>query len=402
MMTGYIRTRILPWVVWAGTMAGAGWLWLDVRAEGSAVGFALGVEYAVQPATAGRVQTIEVAPGQHVRAGQVVALLDTAELDAEQAILAAERARLEASLGAVRSETAMQIDDKTREADESVVAAEMAVRSARSNREVRAAELRAVSSQFDALAGLVKERMADRRDLDALGVKRAALRKEVEAADSLVPELVRQAAAARARRAGLPTDATELALRPVRAELAVVAGREQLLAVRREQTVLRAPADGQVAEIHARAGQVAGPDAPVLTIVGRGPGEDDEVTVCLREHQAGQVRVGEAVSLRSRGTGGRAVAAHVIRLGPQIAELPPRCRKNPEMAEWGREVAVALDEHAPLLPGQAFAVSFLGYPSPCAAGEPEAAADEQVLAAPLVDAMLQPTRAGAPEKPGVP
>ncbi|WP_170135815.1 HlyD family secretion protein [Nannocystis exedens] len=390
-------------MVWAGTMAGAGWLWLDVRAEGNAVGFALGVEYTVQPPAAGRVQTIEVAPGQHVRAGQVVAVLDTAELDAEQAILAAERARLEASLGAVRAETAMQVDDKAREAEESVAAADMAVRSARSNREVRAAELRAISTQFDTLAGLVKERMADRRELDALGVKRAALRKEVEAADTLVPELVRQAAAARARRAALPTDATELALRPVRAELAVIAGREQLLAARREQTILRAPADGQVAEIHVRAGQVAGPDAPVLTIVGRGPGDEDEVVVCLRENQAARVRVGEAVLLRSRGTGGPAATAHVTRLGPQITELPPRCRKNPELPEYGREVAVALDEHAPLLPGQAFAVSFLGHPSPCAAEAREPApADEQVLAAPMIDAMLQPTRAAAPEKPGVP
>nr|WP_272090963.1 HlyD family efflux transporter periplasmic adaptor subunit [Nannocystis bainbridge]MDC0722433.1 HlyD family efflux transporter periplasmic adaptor subunit [Nannocystis bainbridge] len=398
-MSGYIRTRILPWVVWAGTMAGAGGLWLDVRAEGQAVGFALGVEYAVQATSPGRVRTVEVKPGEPVRAGQVVAVLDTAELAAEQAILAAERARLEASLGAVRSESALQQDDKAREIEDSVAAAELAVRTARGNREVRAAELRAVSVQFDALAGLVKERMADRRDLDALGVKRAALRQEVEAADSLVPELVRQAAVARARRAALPTDATELALRPVRAELAVLAGREQLLAVRREQTVLRAPADGRVTEIVVRAGEVAGPDAPVLTIMGRGPGEDDEVVVCLREAQAGRVRVGEAALVRARGTGGPAVGAHVTGLGPQIGELPARCRRNPGVPEWGREVTVALDEAAPLLPGQAFTVSFLGQPSPCAA-EPVAPepVTEQVLAAPLVEASL-PSRAAAPEVP---
>jgi hypothetical protein len=166
--------------------------------------------------------------------------------------------------------------------------------------------------------------------------------------------------------------------------------------------VLRAPADGQVEAIHVRAGQVAGPGAPVLTIVSRGPSDDDEVLVCLREGQAGQVRVGEAVLLRSRGAGGRSVTAHVTRLGPQIAELPPRCRRSPDLPEWGREVAVALDEHAPLLPGQAFAVSFLGYPSPCAAGTgdpPQSPTNEQVLAAPMIDSLHQPTRAAAPEVP---
>jgi HlyD family secretion protein len=379
-MSGYIRTRILPWVVWAGTMTGAGWLWLDVRGEGAAVGFALGVEYHVTPAEAGRVRAIEVEPGQQVAAGQIVAVLDAAALDAERSILAAERDRLEASIGAVRSETRMEVDDKAREIEESIAAAEVALRTARSNREIRAAELKAVTAQFDALAALVEERMADRRELDALGVKRAALRKEVEAADRLVPELVRQAAAARARREGLPSDATELALRPVRAELAVVAGREQLLAVRREQTVLRAPASGEVAAIHVRPGELARPDAPVMTIVSRGPGEDAEVVVCLREAQAGQVRVGEAVRLRSRAADGASAAAHVTRLGPQIVELPPRCRMNPALPEWGREVAVALDERAPLLPGQAFSVEFLGYPSPYLARRREAA--EAVFAAP--------------------
>jgi multidrug resistance efflux pump len=377
-------------------MAGAGWLWLDVRAESGALGFALGVEYTVTPPEAGRVRAIEVSPGQRVAAGQVVAVLDAQAIDAEQAILAAERARLEASLGAIRAETALAVDDRARGFEESIAEADLAVRSARSNREVRAAELRAVSAQFDTLAGLVKERMADRRDLDALGVKRAALRKEVEAVDTLIPELVRQAAAARARREALPTDATELALRPVRAELAVVEGREKLLAVRREQTVLRAPADGEVAAIHVRAGEVASPHSPVMTIVSRGPSDDDEVVVCLREGQIGQVRVGEAVLLRSRAPGGSAVTAHVTRLGPQVAELPERCRRSPDLPEWGREVAVALDEHAPLLPGQAFSVSFLGYPSPCAAvslAEPPASTSEVLAAPPQLDAMLRPTRA---------
>ncbi|HEY8375857.1 MAG TPA: hypothetical protein VIK91_05170, partial [Nannocystis sp.] len=38
--------------------------------------------------------------------------------------------------------------------------------------------------------------------------------------------------------------------------------------------------------------------------------------------------------------------------------LPPRCRRDPSIPEWGREVTVTLDRPAPLLPGQSFSVAF--------------------------------------------
>lgn len=396
-MQVWVRTRVLPWVMWAGTMTGVAWLWLDVHDEGAAVGFAAGVEYVIAPAQPGRIASLVVAPGQRVHAGEVVAVLATDTVAAERALLAAERERLEAELGAVRSDTALRTSATARGFDESIAAADLALQSARAERRVRAAESAALKAQADALAGLVAARMADRRELDALRVKRAAVEKQVEAADGLIHELVHQAAAARSRRAALPVDATELALRPLRAELAVLAGREQLLALRDEEAVLRAPADGEVAAVHLRPGEFAAAGAPVVTLVDRGPGPDDEIVVCMREDQAARVRPGEAVSLRGRSRGGAAVAGHVTRVGPRITELPPRCRRDPAIAEWGREVTVALDERAPLLPGQAFSVAFLGQPSPCLDPPPTrddapAAGDEPVAAAPRIEEPSWPAR----------
>lgn len=367
-MREWLRTRVLPWAVWGVTMTAAAWLWVDVK-HTSAVGFALGVEYDVAPPQIGRVDALAVAPGQRVQAGQVVATLDARALDAELEILTAERARLEAELGAVRSETSVRVGDSSRQFDESIEAADLALKSARAERKVRAAEYEALNKQAEVLGGLVNEKMADRRELDALAVKQAALAKELQMADTLVAQLVSQVAAARARRTLLPSDATELALQPIRAALAGIASQEQLLAVRRSETVLRAPADGEVAAVHLWPGEVAAAGAPVLTIVSRGPGPKAEVAVCLPERQAGAVHHGEAVLLTPRGAGGPHVPGHITRLGAQISELPLRCRRNPELPEWGRELTVALDEHAPLLPGQAFDVTFLGTRSPLAADD---------------------------------
>ena len=365
-MMEWVRTRLLPWGMWGVTMATAAWLWRDVRHE-SAVGFALGVEYKLAPTLAARVDTLPVAPGQRVRAGQVVATLDARTIDAELAIVAAERTRLEAELGAVRSETSVRVGESSRELEESVAAADLALKSARAERNVRAAEFKALEAQTQRLTDLVSQRMADRRELDALAVTHAGLQKQLQMADTLVAQLVSQVAGAKARRALLPQDATELALAPVRAELAVLAAQELLLAAQKDATILRAPADGEVAAVFIRPGEVATAGLPVLTIVSHGPGPGDEILVCLSETQSGSVRIGEAALVNPRGAAGDGLPAHVTRVAPQVSELPLRCRRNPQYPEWGREVAVALDEHLPLLPGQAFSVSFLGQPSPRAA-----------------------------------
>ncbi|WP_293273260.1 HlyD family efflux transporter periplasmic adaptor subunit [Nannocystis sp.] len=184
----------------------------------------------------------------------------------------------------------------------------------------------------------------------------------------------------------------------MRAELAVLAGRAELLAAQKDATILRAPADGEVAAVFVRPGEVATVGLPILTIVSHGPGDDDEVIVCLHETQAGTVRIGEAAIVTPRGAVGEGLASHVTRVAPQVSELPLRCRRNPQLPEWGREVAVALDEHLPLLPGQAFSVSFLGHPSPRAATPSTVAPAPTPALAPPVAPAVAPARTAAPAR----
>lgn len=361
-MLAWVRTRALPWAIWAASIVGAGVLWFDVRHE-SAVGFALGAEYLIAPFEGGRIETLQVVPGQKVRAGQIVATLDAQAIDAELAILAAERERLTAELGAVRSESSVRNFDYIREFDESIDAAELALRTARADRTIRAAEYKAMTAQTEVLKGLVDQRMADRRDLDALMVQHTALSEELQTADTQIKQLASQAAAAKSRRKLLPTDAATQAVRPVQAELAVIAGQEQLLAARRAEIVLRAPVDGEIAAVHLRPGEVAVSGIPIATLVAN-PAATSEVSVCLREHQAGHVSVGDRVQVSPRERGGPGVSGHITRVGPRIAELPIRCWRNPQLTEWGREAIVTLDTAVPLLPGQAFSIAFTGDKSP--------------------------------------
>jgi multidrug resistance efflux pump len=397
-MAGLLRTRVAPWVVWLGTMSAAAWLWQDLQA-GTVRGYAIGVTYQVAAPEPARVTALDVVVGQRVRAGQAIARLDDREVAAELEILAAERVRIEAELGAVASETQVRVGEATRGIEESVDAAERALQVARADRGVRAAELAALSAQLETLQGLVDKRMADRRDLDAIAVKHAALKKELQSADATIAQLASQAAGARARRTALPADAAGSATEPLRAELALVRRREQLLALRKEALVLRAPGDGEVTALLLQPGEIAAEGAGVATIAGpggeSGPG-DPEVLVCLSEQQAGHVQSGEAALLYTAGPGGTALAAHVARLSPQVAELPLRCRRDPRVAEWGRPAFVALDEPTPLMPGQSFTVAFQGRLSPHA-GEPARVASAAVDVAPAATPAF--ATAAAPASP---
>lgn len=401
-MTRFLRVRVLPWVVWLGTMAGAAMLWRGVHG-GSARGYVETIDYAISASQTARIETVAVTAGQRVRAGQVIATLDATELGGELEILAAERRRIEAELGAVTSDTQLRMGDTTLRIAESLEANERTLQTLRGERAVNAAEFTATSHQLEVLQGLVDKRMADRRELDAVAVKHAALKKELQAADGMITQLVAQVAAARDRRQLLPTDATQRATEPLRAELAVLRRQEDLLRLRKEALTLRAPGDGEVTMLYMRAGEVAIAGTPIATIAGDGgpasasmPSQA-RVFVCLDEAQAARVQPGEAALLYPLGSGA-AIPAHVDRLDPQISELPLRCWRDPKLPQWGRAAHVVPDDATPLLSGQSFTVGFQGHRSPHAS-EPGA----PVVASAAVDQAAVPSpdyaTAAAPASP---
>lgn len=360
-MMDFLRTRALPWTVWLAAMAGAAFLWRDADVA-PAQGFVDGARWSVAAPVAGTLASVVALPGQRVAAGDVLATLDDRELLAELDILAAEGRRIEAELAAVASDTAVRLGEATRGLEESVEAAERALQGARAERGVRAVELTAMTSQLDALKALVDKRMADRRDLDALAVKHAAVKKEVQSADARIAQLQSQVAAARSRRETLPSDAATRATDPLRAELSVVRQREELLRLRQEALTLRSPVAGEVTMVHLRAGEVAAAGASVASVAAAAGAR---VTVCMSEVSAAGVREGEAVELRR--ADGSTLRGRVERLGGEVAELPARCWQEARSPEWGKTATVVVEDEARLVPGEGFIVAFAGELSPRAA-----------------------------------
>ncbi len=107
-MLEFLRRRVFPFAVWCGVMGTAGWLWTGLH-SGSARGYVEGVAYDVTSLAPGRIASVAVLPGQQVRAGQLIAMIDPetfqyrvrqsqADVDASQAAVLTAQAGTAAAL----------------------------------------------------------------------------------------------------------------------------------------------------------------------------------------------------------------------------------------------------------------------------------------------------------------
>ena len=76
-----LAVRAWPFVIWCAALAAAAWLYRDGPGRGPALAMEEIEELKVSPTTAGRLATVQVAVGQHVRPGDVLAMLDAREVE---------------------------------------------------------------------------------------------------------------------------------------------------------------------------------------------------------------------------------------------------------------------------------------------------------------------------------
>ena len=352
-----IRRRVLPWAVWLATVAAVIYLWRDVGGGGQVLGFARGVDYRVAALQAARVQGVAVTPGQQVTAGRLLATLDTSDLDARRQTLTAELARLDADLVAARAAAEADSAALVARLSGATDVAARALAQAQARRRTLRARRDALAARLKTQRDLTARHLAPRDRGDRLAADLAVARQEAAAAAAQVTLLTAQRDAAQARQEAAVAGASgrlDAAQAPLRAQRAVLQTRLDALQARVAQRTLRAPAAGRVTAVLKRPGDVANPGDPVVTLVAT---TADRVIACVPETRSTPLAPGAAAELRPRyAPGGRPLRGHVASLGAQVAPLPPRCQPNPRRVAWGREAIILLDQPAPLVPGQAFAV----------------------------------------------
>lgn len=346
---GQFATGKGPWLVWIATVGLAVWVFQDMESGGRVIGFAHGVDYEVAPLRSARVQSIAVDVGQAVRAGQVIATLDTTEVDHELAILEARKTRSEAAVDAAEEDAHRRAVDEAHDLASQLARAETRLAGLEADRVEASVELKVQRAERDRIAKLVDARLVDQGRLATLDARVATLRARVSGARGSLHIAERRVDEVRTRQAMTPQERVAKAVAPLRGEVDVMEARIRALRDQRAKLVLRSPSDGHVSDVHLHTGGVAGPDTPVATVVGSGGGR---VVACLAEHQALEVQVGDPATLWPRQGAADPVRGHVVGLGAIMDTVPSRCRPNMRGRVWGRDVMILLDEPLALLPGQ--------------------------------------------------
>lgn len=272
-MTTKIGTWALRVAIVAALAAAAFFVWKFLQPQGLPAGIAAGngrieaVEIDVAAKTAGRVRDVLVSEGDFVHAGQAVARMDTAVLEAELREAEAQMQRARIGVETARSQVAQ------REAERRAAGALIAQRKA----ELDATQRRVARSEELAPKGGVP--------LSKLDDDRAAF----QAATAAVSAAQAQAAAAQAALGRAKSDV-------IAAEAAVdaVAATIQRIRADLDDSVLKAPRDGRVQYRVAQPGEVLSPGGVVLNMVDLA---DVYMTFFLPTEQAGRIALGAEARL---------------------------------------------------------------------------------------------------------
>jgi len=310
--------------------------------SGNAMAYVEAIHYSVAPIELGRIEKLSVQVGQHVKAGEPIAIMDGRELAAAREKSVLQLSQLEAEVIA-----------STQDQEFQVTRSELWVLKARADERGDRAALAQISERMQRLDALLDKQMIPAAQAELTREKQKELSARVETFDQAK---IRGQAGLGQTGAGNHDHmrAVNAHVEPARRAVEVQKAAIRQLDLQIEQLTLRAPIDGVVTTITHRPGEIVAGGSEVLSVVSARPGV---LVVELSEGMAARAKLGQGVTVRSKELFSHALRGHVIELSPEVDEMWPRARPSPGIAAWGRRATVQLEGGGEVLPGQAFSVS---------------------------------------------
>ena len=337
-------SRIPAWLLIA--LAAAGFWFLSrgmTLGPGTTVGYAEELIHTVGPLQAGRLKELRVMLGQSVKAGDVLAQLDPRPLLLRQN-------RLKAELEQAKAQLIAEQDLQNAQLQRGQI---QAVRAHADVQKMRA-ELREYDQQVKRMQKLKSKQLIRATDVEEAQRQQRALSADLSARPKGSQREL-ELAGLRPRPKSDQERRLDERLSPFRVAIAVREAELAELELAISELTLRAPVDGVVGTILQRPGDTLGAGTPVLTIVTTRPGY---IVAFVPERQVSHYPKGQPVELRKIGVVLKVLKAQVIELAPMVEEVPVRARPSPTVPMWGRRIVIKVDGTTPLLPGEAFRVSY--------------------------------------------
>lgn len=173
-----------------------------------------------------------------------------------------------------------------------------------------------------------------------------ALRAQVDAAEAAYKAAVAVAEAAQAKLDALVAGPTQEQIAVAEAAVKQAEAALGTFQVQQEKMTLRAPLDGLVTRRALRAGELASPGAPVMTIADL---TKVRLTVYIPEDQLGRVRLGQRVQVTVDSFPGRAFVGEVVYISPRAEFTPKNIQTQKERVNMVFAVRIRLDNPELLL-----------------------------------------------------
>lgn len=320
----------------------------DLTSSAAVQGYTATQSYSIAPPRRAKIKQVHVELGATVRQGDVIAQLDTTEIENELEAATAERAYAAASMKAEAARLRFDSVNLERRFATTKESANAELANAEAAAHTAAAELAAIDAELVEQTDLVEKHLANAAVLNTLQLRRASLAKQVDAASSVL-RVLRGNASAAAKRSDSVTSSDDDQLAPLQARLSAAELRIAQLTRERDGLALRAPADGVIDALPLHAGDLSAPELPVATLVAP---DAMRVVACIPEARARSLEPGLEADITSTFDKTHATGA-IESVTGTIGPLPTRCQPpGSKVTLMGRVAIVALDEPMGGLPGQ--------------------------------------------------
>lgn len=286
-------------------IAGAHYAWREYANPGLPAGIASGngrieaVEIDVSTRSAGRIREILADEGDFVEAGQVLARMDTEQLEAQRRQAEAQLKRARISIDTARSLVTQRQAERT--AAEAVVAQREALQDAADRRLARSEQLaRTDNISLQVLDNDRANALEAKAAVNAARAQLAATEAAIGASEAMVVD------------AEAAVDAAQAAIESIAADI--------------NDTILRSPRAGRVQYRVAQAGEVLAGGGRVLNLVDLG---DVYMTFFLPTAQAGRIAMGTEVRIVLDAAPGYVIPARVSFVA-DVAQFTPKTVETEE------------------------------------------------------------------------
>lgn len=333
--------------IWLAAAAAGILLFVYGARTGGMTGYVEIVEHPIASIEIGRLQSVDVAVGSRVSAGQVVARLDAAAIDAEIGAAQALLADMESTIPAT-VQVAFQWQRQFAAAIADAAAAYEEHRRLQSQDE---AELQVVNEEIHRLQPLLDKRLIDASVVNELRTRQAVLRKSValypEATATLHQRMLdtRQQHEGATRQFSKALGMASATNYQAEAQAMTLA----MLQARRREYVLRSPAEGVVSQILLRPGDVIPAGLPVLIVI-ESPAK--RVVGFMPEANSHDASEGQQVWVERMYGLGTMYRATLSAMEPAVRGLPGQVNPVPNRVMRGRRIYCNLDESTDFLPGE--------------------------------------------------